>query len=67
MYAHILSVDSCVVTCIRVITGVMTMETDTFANIYTMYIPYNTLNRRGQMNCGIRITKISQYSALSSS
>ena len=60
MYAHILSVDSCVVTCIHVITGVMTMEMDTYANICTVYIPYNDLNSRGQMNRGIRITKTSQ-------
>ena len=34
----------------------------THMQTYTLriYIPYNNLNSRGQMNCGIRITKTSQ-------
>jgi len=60
MSALVLSVDSCVVTCMNVITAATTTGTVTCVNIYTAYIPYNALSRQDMMMCGMRIVKTSK-------
>lgn len=44
--AYILNVDFCFVTCIIVMTVVMTMQMGIFANISTVYTLYNTINSK---------------------
>ena len=44
--ANIPSVEFCVVTCILVMTGAMTMEMGIYANISTVYTLYNTINSK---------------------
>ena len=57
---HILSVEFCVVTCILVMTGAMTMEMDICANISTVYTLCNTINSKHLMKPEIRMMNSSQ-------